>query len=450
MTTTQRQDGLLPCPFCGGEADYFASKESVFNTSWTGHVTHCTTCQARVQTTAGREKSAAMWNTRATPSSIKSAEGAGDLPLAVRLRDEEGPPLPQMVAQRRAQLSGATPAPDATRPEILDRVSKAWNITLTEPSESWDTQPPMDERYTQYVLNGAERAELRTALAAPVQIPEMGNTKAIGIERLIFKHVKVREIFDGALEFVGVSAAADAILAALAAPVPSPDGLRRNADRAHDRLYGFVPSPDGAGEFKTCPGCEMRRTCQDMKHCAGPSHAELKERFALSPVTGAADICPYCDAQMEGNACSICGRERVPPEGYAFPGNREKIEKIIEEQMLDAWNEICSDTDCHPLDIEQLGRRKLGFHSDHWSRLTAERSADAILSAQSSAGERDAAIEECAKIAERFKYSEETKATTNGARTYGNDGACDQIATAIRGLSRQPHPSDASPEGKRT
>lgn len=35
---------------------------------------------------------------------------------------------------------------------------------------------------------------------------------AIQIERLIFKHVKVREIFDGALEFVGTSAAADAIL----------------------------------------------------------------------------------------------------------------------------------------------------------------------------------------------------------------------------------------------
>lgn len=57
------------------------------------------------------------------------------------------------------------PAPDAMRPEILDRVSKAWNITIIEPSESWDTQPPMDERYTQYVLTDTERAELRNALS---------------------------------------------------------------------------------------------------------------------------------------------------------------------------------------------------------------------------------------------------------------------------------------------
>jgi hypothetical protein len=38
------------------------------------------------------------------------------------------------------------------------------------------------------------------------------NEVALAIERLIFKHVKVREIFGGALEFVGTSAAADAIL----------------------------------------------------------------------------------------------------------------------------------------------------------------------------------------------------------------------------------------------
>lgn len=35
------------------------------------------------------------------------------LPLAVRLRDETGPPLPQMIAQRRAQLA----SPAASLPE---------------------------------------------------------------------------------------------------------------------------------------------------------------------------------------------------------------------------------------------------------------------------------------------------------------------------------------------
>lgn len=63
---------------------------------------------------------------------------------------------------------------------------------------------------------------------------------------------------------------------------------------------------------------------------------------------------------------------------------REGIEAIITAAMLDAWNTICSDTDCHPLDIEQLGRRRLGFHTAHWSRQTAARSAEAILAFRSS------------------------------------------------------------------
>lgn len=41
------------------------------------------------------------------------------------------------------------------------------------------------------------------------------------------------------------------------------------------------------------------------------------------------------------------------------------------------------------------------------------------------------ALAKCVSIAKSFKYSEETKAVTNGARTYGNDEACERIAAAI-------------------
>ncbi len=47
---------------------------------------------------------------------------------------------------------------------------------------------------------------------------------------------------------------------------------------------------------------------------------------------------------------------------------RVKIVKLVEEIMLDEWNDICSDTECHPLDIKQLGRRKLEFSPNHWTR----------------------------------------------------------------------------------
>jgi hypothetical protein len=79
----------------------------------------------------------------------------------------------------------------------------------------------------------------------------------------------------------------------------------------------------------------------------------------------------------------------------------------------------------------------------HNARLCLESALS--LSVQPGAGEREAVREECAKIALSFKYSEETKAVTNGARTYGNDEACEKIAAAILRkrdlLSQAPHSS---------
>lgn len=61
---------------------------------------------------------------------------------------------------------------------------------------------------------------------------------------------------------------------------------------------------------------------------------------------------------------------------------------IAAEAMSDAWNEICADTECHPTDITQLGRRQLGFVPHHWARLTGLRIAG-ILQRMRSSGERE-------------------------------------------------------------
>lgn len=52
----------------------------------------------------------------------------------------------------------------------------------------------------------------------------------------------------------------------------------------------------------------------------------------------------------------------------------------VGKAMEEAWDEICADTHCHPLDIEQLGRKRLTFSPGHWARLTAMRLRDSILS----------------------------------------------------------------------
>lgn len=71
-------------------------------------------------------------------------------------------------------------------------------------------------------------------------------------------------------------------------------------------------------------------------------------------------------------------------EGYAQA--RRYIPDIVKNAMLTAWNEICSDTHCHPTDIKRNfeGRKgHIGFEPEHWARLTGEFAAEAIARALS-------------------------------------------------------------------
>lgn len=66
------------------------------------------------------------------------------------------------------------------------------------------------------------------------------------------------------------------------------------------------------------------------------------------------------------------------------------LETIVKKAMQDEWEEICADTGCHPLDIEQLGRRRLRFSPNHWASAVAasvRSQAEAIIAG------RDAVIE---------------------------------------------------------
>lgn len=51
-------------------------------------------------------------------------------------------------------------------------------------------------------------------------------------------------------------------------------------------------------------------------------------------------------------------------------GPSELIRVELRQAMLDCWNSICADTDCHPLDIKHQGK-KLFFMPDHWADMVA-------------------------------------------------------------------------------
>lgn len=63
----------------------------------------------------------------------------------------------------------------------------------------------------------------------------------------------------------------------------------------------------------------------------------------------------------------------IPGRDEAALPEADTFEALVAEVMADTWNEICSDTECHPTDIEQLGRKRLGFRPRHWSSFIAGR-----------------------------------------------------------------------------
>lgn len=74
-------------------------------------------------------------------------------------------------------------------------------------------------------------------------------------------------------------------------------------------------------------------------------------------------------------ACLALSRERAAP----LP-SRERLGEAVAAAMQDAWDEICDDTGCHPVDIQQLGRRRLRFSPNHWADLIALRLSEALAS----------------------------------------------------------------------
>jgi hypothetical protein len=66
-------------------------------------------------------------------------------------------------------------------------------------------------------------------------------------------------------------------------------------------------------------------------------------------------------------------RTTMDPEG-----SRElELRELVGEAMQDAWNEICDDTGCHPLDITRNGKL-LYFSRNHWADLVALRLQESL------------------------------------------------------------------------
>lgn len=73
--TSEVTQALLPCPFCGGEAERFTLPEDEFGNGG-GDVITCSRCQASSHVEFGRKENLVdRWNTRLTAQSGEGRNG---------------------------------------------------------------------------------------------------------------------------------------------------------------------------------------------------------------------------------------------------------------------------------------------------------------------------------------------------------------------------------------
>ncbi|WP_197975624.1 DUF551 domain-containing protein [Rhizobium sp. CFBP 8762] len=109
-------------------------------------------------------------------------------------------------------------------------------------------------------------------------------------------------------------------------------------------------------DMDTCGEAELARVWEKID--------KIRAKQAAKPTGSALPIAVAQPAQKASCA------ETLLPESVT--------NEIVRSAMLNAWNEICDDTEHHPLDITQQGRRRLSFHPAHWADLTAMRIRDQL------------------------------------------------------------------------
>lgn len=115
-----------------------------------------------------------------------AAVRAGDMMKMETCRNVAASSAMRLVRDYEQQVRTALAAQSAAPVgPILSRVAEAWQITITEPSESYDMQPPMHERYVTYTLSDQERFAVQHHLRiATPPSTQMGREK---IARIILQ-----------------------------------------------------------------------------------------------------------------------------------------------------------------------------------------------------------------------------------------------------------------------
>jgi hypothetical protein len=115
-------------------------------------------------------------------------------------------------------------------------------------------------------------------------------------------------------------------------------------------------------ELLPCPFCGEKAGYVDATNITG-----LHRIFHRCKVVGYLNIEGYVAASIFNN----WNTRAHPPQR----DTRIDVKAIVAKAMKESWDAICSDTGCHPLDIQQVKQRFLWFTAGHWASQTGQQVA---------------------------------------------------------------------------
>lgn len=139
---------LLPCPFCGGEAEFE-------RTGTRGHscIVQCTSCGALRESSDEYERSGSSWNDRAA---LAQPVPAADVPLQVQGSDHDN--LRDRIGQAISdEIANGVPNPDWFDSREIDRIADA--VIEVLPAAPQQREDKDAERY-QYIATLADWSEI--------------------------------------------------------------------------------------------------------------------------------------------------------------------------------------------------------------------------------------------------------------------------------------------------
>jgi hypothetical protein len=266
-----------------------------------------------------------------------------------------------------AQPPAAPPAQPAVMQAVLDRMVLLWSNLPSDPDDDF-----------QNGYNAALRVAAMHAKAALASEPTAAPVETVTIMDAILSYLTK----ECGLVYDDLSAADFNHIRGLLNTAPHPRSSAAT-DAEPVAWFCFVKSPPGEDESVrirawTTNAERARSLGEVIGRDFEPLYRAVPQQAAeIDQLHNTIDLLER-NSEIQGKLLADTARERdqlrdVPQAAQDNLLAEFFSHSAVDEAMQDAWNDICTDTGCHPLDIEHGRGKHLTFKPSHWANQVAKR-----------------------------------------------------------------------------